>query len=168
MLDCALTDSPEKTWARSNWQPWKIRFSTYELFVLWPILKFISLYNEARLYKKQQSQRMVEVGHLPGGGDHQLLGLISKGKGLEMQYLLLLQHNNSGVTIDQRLQSLSQGMHYWYMYKYMCMYNDVIFFKWCRPKHPTKVHVWAAISMQGRGAICVFDGIMNKEFLSRF
>ena len=23
--------------------------------------------------------------------------------------------------------------------------------------------MWAAISMQGRGAICVFDGIMNKE-----
>ena len=32
-----------------------------------------------------------------------------------------------------------------------------------RPKHPLKVHVWAGISMQGRAAICIFEGIMKKE-----
>ena len=32
-----------------------------------------------------------------------------------------------------------------------------------RPKHPTKVHVWAGISKRGRTGICVFDGIMKKE-----
>lgn len=32
-----------------------------------------------------------------------------------------------------------------------------------RPKHPLKVHVWAGISSQGRTAICVFDGIMDKH-----
>lgn len=30
-----------------------------------------------------------------------------------------------------------------------------------RPKHPTKVHIWAGISMQGRTEICIFDGIMD-------
>ena len=34
---------------------------------------------------------------------------------------------------------------------------------YCRPKHPTKVHVWAGISMKGRTGICIFDGIMKKE-----
>ena len=33
----------------------------------------------------------------------------------------------------------------------------------CRPKHPTKVHVWAGISMKGRTGICVFDGTMKKK-----
>lgn len=32
-----------------------------------------------------------------------------------------------------------------------------------RPKHPTKVHVWAGISERGRTGICVFEGIMKKE-----
>ena len=32
-----------------------------------------------------------------------------------------------------------------------------------RPKHPTKVHVWAGISKKGRTGICVFEGIMKKE-----
>ena len=32
-----------------------------------------------------------------------------------------------------------------------------------RPKHPTKVHVWAGVSERGRTGICVFEGIMKKE-----
>ena len=32
-----------------------------------------------------------------------------------------------------------------------------------RPKHPTKVHVWAGISWSGTTKICIFDGIMNAE-----
>ena len=32
-----------------------------------------------------------------------------------------------------------------------------------RPKHPTKVHVWAGISWNGSTKICIFDGIMNAE-----
>ena len=35
----------------------------------------------------------------------------------------------------------------------------IIFF---RPKHPTKVHVWAGISTRGRTGICIFDGIMDR------
>ena len=30
-----------------------------------------------------------------------------------------------------------------------------------RAKHPTKVHVWAGISMKGPTQICIFDGIMK-------
>lgn len=30
-----------------------------------------------------------------------------------------------------------------------------------RPKHPTKVHVWAGISMKGPTGICIFDGTMD-------
>jgi transposase len=30
-----------------------------------------------------------------------------------------------------------------------------------RPKHPTKVHVWAAISKRGATSVCIFDGIME-------
>ena len=30
-----------------------------------------------------------------------------------------------------------------------------------RPKHPTKVHVWAAISKKGRSGICIFEGCMD-------
>ena len=30
-----------------------------------------------------------------------------------------------------------------------------------RPKHPVKVHVWAAISKKGRSGICIFDGCMD-------
>ena len=33
----------------------------------------------------------------------------------------------------------------------------------CRPKHPTKVHVWAGVSKRGRTGICIFEGIMKKE-----
>ena len=32
-----------------------------------------------------------------------------------------------------------------------------------RPKHPTKVHVWAGISKRGRTGVCIFEGIMKKE-----
>ena len=32
-----------------------------------------------------------------------------------------------------------------------------------RHKHPTKVHVWAGISLKGRCGICIFEGIMKKE-----
>ena len=35
----------------------------------------------------------------------------------------------------------------------------------CRPKHPTKVHVWAGIGTKGRTRICIFDGIMKKVLL---
>ena len=30
-----------------------------------------------------------------------------------------------------------------------------------RPKHPTKVHVWAAISKKGRSGVCIFEGCMD-------
>ena len=33
----------------------------------------------------------------------------------------------------------------------------------CRPKHPTKVHVWARISRRGRTGICIYEGIMKAE-----
>ncbi|PIK37640.1 Transposable element Tcb2 transposase [Apostichopus japonicus] len=33
-----------------------------------------------------------------------------------------------------------------------------------RPKHPTKVHVWAGISVRGATDIVIFDGIMRSEF----
>jgi transposase len=32
-----------------------------------------------------------------------------------------------------------------------------------KPKHPTKVHVWAAISKRGRSGICIFEGCMDAE-----
>ena len=32
-----------------------------------------------------------------------------------------------------------------------------------RPKHPTKVYVWAGISKRGRTGICILKGIMNAE-----
>ena len=32
-----------------------------------------------------------------------------------------------------------------------------------RPKHPTKVYIWARISKKGRTEICTFNGIMKKE-----
>lgn len=44
------------------------------------------------------------------------------------------------------------------MYNYYLCYT--FFF---RPKHPTKVHVWAGISRRGRAGICIFEGIMKKE-----
>ena len=41
-----------------------------------------------------------------------------------------------------------------------------------RPKHPTKVHVWAGISWNGTTKISIYDGIMNAEMyvdnLSRY
>ena len=43
---------------------------------------------------------------------------------------------------------------------YMYHYYFLIDF---RPKHPTKVHVWAGISKKGRTGICIFEGIMKKE-----
>ena len=33
-----------------------------------------------------------------------------------------------------------------------------------RPKHPTKVHVWAGISKKGRTPIIIFEGIMDAAF----
>ncbi|KAL5497668.1 hypothetical protein EMCRGX_G014187 [Ephydatia muelleri] len=30
-----------------------------------------------------------------------------------------------------------------------------------RPKHPVKVHVWGAISVNGPASLCIFDGIMD-------
>lgn len=35
-----------------------------------------------------------------------------------------------------------------------------------KPKHPLKVHVWAAISRRGPSKITIFDGIMEKEFFT--
>ena len=35
--------------------------------------------------------------------------------------------------------------------------------KYGRPKHPTKVHVWAGISKRGRTPFVIFDGIMDAE-----
>ena len=32
-----------------------------------------------------------------------------------------------------------------------------------RPKHPLKVHVWAGISIEGRTAICIFEGIITRN-----
>lgn len=32
-----------------------------------------------------------------------------------------------------------------------------------RPKHPTKVHVWAGISARGATGVCIFDGIMDAQ-----
>lgn len=32
-----------------------------------------------------------------------------------------------------------------------------------RPKHPTKVHVWAGISARGATGVCVFEGIMDAR-----
>ena len=32
-----------------------------------------------------------------------------------------------------------------------------------RPKHPTKVHVWAGISRQGATQVCIFEGIMKAS-----
>ena len=35
------------------------------------------------------------------------------------------------------------------------------FFFFCRPKHPTKVHVWAGISCKGKTPVVIFEGTMN-------
>ena len=43
------------------------------------------------------------------------------------------------------------------------VYNTPYSLHTCRPKHPTKVHVWAGISERGRTGICVFEGIRKKE-----
>lgn len=32
-----------------------------------------------------------------------------------------------------------------------------------RPKHPTKVHVWAGISKVGATHVCIFEGTMNQK-----
>ena len=34
-----------------------------------------------------------------------------------------------------------------------------------RPKHPTKVHVWAGISKKGATGICIFEGTMDDATL---
>ena len=36
-----------------------------------------------------------------------------------------------------------------------------------RPKHPTKVHVWAGISWNGATRACIFEGIMDAELYCR-
>ena len=50
------------------------------------------------------------------------------------------------------------------MQKYIVMHILL----WClivfhRAKHPTKVHVWAGISLRGATGACIFDGIMDAE-----
>ena len=51
-----------------------------------------------------------------------------------------------------------------YQCTYICTgYINIYYSSVYRPKHPLKVHVWAGISMEGRTAICIFEGIMNKE-----
>ena len=42
---------------------------------------------------------------------------------------------------------------------YSCMFTVLS----DRPKHPTKVHVWAGISKREKTGICIFEGIMNAE-----
>lgn len=42
------------------------------------------------------------------------------------------------------------------------MYISVRFWYIYRAKHPPKVHVWAGISVKGRTAICIFEGIMDR------
>ena len=32
-----------------------------------------------------------------------------------------------------------------------------------RPKHLTKVHVWAGISKRGRTSVCIFEAIFNEK-----
>ena len=39
---------------------------------------------------------------------------------------------------------------------------NLFFSTFHRPKHATKVHVWAGISLRGRSGICIFDGIMDR------
>lgn len=48
-----------------------------------------------------------------------------------------------------------------YVY-FNCRFSYYCFLFKCRPKHPTKVHVWAGISKKGRTEICIFDGIMDR------
>ena len=43
------------------------------------------------------------------------------------------------------------------IYTYLHMYTSPH-----RAKHPTKVHVWAGISLRGRSGICIFDGMMDR------
>ena len=50
-----------------------------------------------------------------------------------------------------------QIVTYIYNHKLICLIN------FYRPKHPTKVHVWAGISLQGATQICIFDGIMDTN-----
>ena len=38
-----------------------------------------------------------------------------------------------------------------------------VLFIFFRPKHLTKVHMWAGISKKGKTGICIFEGIMKKE-----
>lgn len=33
-----------------------------------------------------------------------------------------------------------------------------------RPKHPVKVHVWAANSKRGATEVCIFEGMMDAQF----
>ena len=39
--------------------------------------------------------------------------------------------------------------------------NYMLNFCCFRPKHPPKVHIWAAISLKGPTNVCIFDGIMD-------
>ena len=41
--------------------------------------------------------------------------------------------------------------------------HNALYLHHYRPKHPTKVHVWAGISARGRTGICIFEGIMKSE-----
>ena len=41
--------------------------------------------------------------------------------------------------------------------------NSYMYCSCYRAKHPVKVHVWAGISLRGRTAICIFEGVMNAE-----
>lgn len=36
-----------------------------------------------------------------------------------------------------------------------------------RPKHPTKVHVWAGISTRGATEVCIFEGKMNAPLITQ-
>ena len=44
---------------------------------------------------------------------------------------------------------------------------QLMHFPFHRPKHPTKVHVWAGITKKGQTGVCIFDGIMKKELYTK-
>ena len=66
--------------------------------------------------------------------------------------------------IGERPKNKPRYIMYMYMvyaYVHVCLYGNYYYVLLCRAKHPTKVHVWAGISVKGRTGICIFDGIME-------
>ena len=56
---------------------------------------------------------------------------------------------------------------------YMSMYHEAcdsdynMYILFYRPKHATKVHVWAGISLKGPTGICIFEGKMDAELYAQ-